>query len=125
MERVAAGFKITNLDVLILSGSYKTLFKMLLSIFEARLKDALEKDLASTIRDGLVGACPLPPHAPPTRAPLPVCARAVTHLVYRAASCAFYARRYVGCWCYFSGCGHCATLHLRLVADSVACWCGE
>ena len=53
VKDVACGFKITSLDVKVLSGNLKMLYKMLVSVFQEKLTSSVESDLAGTIRKTL------------------------------------------------------------------------
>ena len=46
VKDVACGFKITSLDVKVLSGNLKMLYKMLVSVFQEKLTSSVESDLA-------------------------------------------------------------------------------
>ena len=53
VKDVACGFKITSLDVKVLSGNLKMLYKMLVNVFQEKLTSSVESDLAGTIRKTL------------------------------------------------------------------------
>ena len=53
VKDVACGFKITSLDVKVLSGNLKMLYKMLVSVFQEKLTSSVESDLAGPIRKTL------------------------------------------------------------------------
>ena len=75
VKDVACGFKITSLDVKVLSGNLKMLYKMLVSVFQEKLTSSVESDLAGTIRKTLPMLRKVPTHPQPTCAP-------VFHVVY-------------------------------------------
>jgi len=72
VKDVACGFKITSLDVKVLSGNLKMLYKMLVSVFQEKLTSSVESDLAGTIRKTLPML---------RKVPTPTCAP-VFHVVY-------------------------------------------
>ena len=65
VKDVACGFKITSLDVKVLSGNLKMLYKMLVNVFQEKLTSSVESDLAGTIRKTLPMLRKVPTHPQP------------------------------------------------------------